>query len=352
MIEKRRRSIFINHSLNNLIPGLTGKSRKASFLILVTLVFITCQASASASARRGSVQTVRPVTTTGLQTFFQTLDYNWHDLEDGVPPLILENIPADLEKAGNATKKRTFFMSLLPMILLANREIAKEREEVLTILEKHDRRDSKAEDWARLEEISSRYGLRGRPIIDNRARKQLLRRVDKIPVSLVLAQAANESAWGTSRFAQLGKNLFGEWTFRPGTGIVPEDRPPGETYEVRKFSSLYESIRSYMNNLNRNEAYRDLRRTRAELRAAGQPVTGMALAEGLQNYSQRGEEYISDIQAMIRQNNLSRTASVSLRQPKKAVVARPGIHGSGFFSTRNRLIEKLKIASTIRGLNR
>jgi Bax protein len=153
----------------------------------------------------------------------------------------------------------------------------------------------------------------------------------------VLAQAANESAWGTSRFAQLGNNLFGEWTYTPGAGIIPEDRPPGASYEVRKFPSLYESIRSYMNNLNRNEAYLKLRETRESLRKEGKLVTGTSLAYGLSKYSQRGDEYISEIQVMIRQNQLARTNRAFLRKPKAEGITNTGDSGGGLFSTRNRL---------------
>lgn len=289
-----------------------------------------------------NTQTISPETTSGLQAFYQALNYDWMKFESGVPPFILESIPVDINKSvSSETKKQTFFMGLLPMILLANQEVKKDREDILRLLKRDKSGETKAGDQALLGEISKRYGLRGHPLTDHRARTQLLLRVDIIPPALVLAQAANESAWGTSRFAQLGNNLFGEWTFKPGTGIVPEGRPPGEIYEVRKFSSLYESIRGYMNNLNRNGAYRKLREIRAELRRSGQPVTGIALAKGLLKYSQRGAEYVREIQTMIRQNKLTRTNMTFLRQPKTEVLTSLSSAGSGLFSTRNRLIGHL-----------
>jgi len=279
----------------------------------------------------------------GLQAFFQTLDYDWTELENGVPPFILQGIPTDLKGSVSTTdKKLAFFMGLLPMILLANQEIAREREEVMQIMARHRVMETRPSDQDRLEEIMVHYGLRGHPLTDHRIRSRLLRRVDTIPPSLVLAQAANESAWGTSRFAQLGNNLFGEWTYSAGSGIVPEGRPEGETYEVRKFSSIYASIRSYMNNLNRNGAYAKLRQIRENLRSTNQSVTGIALAHGLQNYSQRGEEYISEIQAMIRHNKLSRANSASLRRPQVTErLTSISTAGSGLFSTRNRMIGHL-----------
>jgi Bax protein len=285
----------------------------------------------------------RPETTSGLQAFFQTLDYSWAQLENGVPPFILEGMPLDLnDSLSTSDKKMAFFMGLLPMILLANQEIARERQEVQQIMTRHRTLDSWPGDQQRLEEIMTRYGLRGNPLTDHRTRSRLLRRVDTIPPSLVLAQAANESAWGNSRFARVGNNLFGEWTYKTGSGMVPENRPPGETYEVRKFSSIFASIRSYMNNLNRNGAYSNLRKIRENLRKTNQKVSGIALAQGLENYSQRGAEYINEIQAMIRHNELSRVNSAFLRRPPVGdMLTTISTTGSGLFSTRNRMIGHL-----------
>lgn len=284
-------------------------------------------------------EAIKPDTTSGLRAFYQALDYNWTNIEEGVPPFILERIPEDInESVTTKVKKRSFFLGLLPMILMANREIASERAELQKILERHHSRQTQAGDRQRLNEISQRYGLRGHPLTDHRARTRLLERVDTIPPSLVLAQAANESAWGTSRFARMGNNIFGEWTFKPGTGIVPEGRPDGATYEVRKFKSIYESIRSYMNNLNRHSAYRKLRKIRAELRKDKQPVTGKALARGLERYSERGEEYVMEIQAMIHHNKLERVNTAKLRLPEREVLTSITTTGAGLFSSRNRII--------------
>jgi len=321
---------------------------RSSCLLLIPLFCCTSSfANPDLQIEPGNTQTIRAETTAGLQSFFQTLDYDWQQLETGVPPLILENFPYDIDDLDSTeAKKRTFFMGLLPMVLLANQEIEREREEILQILRRRHDEEVQPGDHERLNELMKRYGLRGHPLIDHRVRSRLLRRVDTIPPSLVLAQAANESSWGTSRFARLGNNLFGEWTYRPGTGIVPTDRPPGEIYEVRKFSSLFESIRSYMNNLNRNGAYRELRQVREELRKDNRPVTGMALAEGLRKYSQRGEEYIKEIRAMIRHNRLSQTNMASIRQPDTEDFTSLESSGSGLFSTRNRLIGHLALSGS------
>jgi len=313
---------------------------------LLALVFLFLFSGFSVQSRADSsmidleeIPSIRPETTNGLQAFFQALDYNWAELEEGVPPLILENIPDDIDRtASTKAKKHAFFMGLLPMILLANQEIEKERRDVQQILSRHRSSQIQEGDLERLDEILRRYGLLGHPLTDHRTRSRLMRRVDIIPPSLVLAQAANESAWGSSRFAQIGNNLFGEWTYKPGAGIVPAGRPEGATYEVRKFPNIYESIRSYMNNLNRNGAYLELREIREELRRSNQPVTGTALARGLAKYSQRGNDYIIEIQAMIRQNQLMRVNDTSLRISGDEIHTIIDTSGSGLFSSRSKII--------------
>jgi Bax protein len=129
-----------------------------------------------------------------------------------------------------------------------------------------------------------------------------LARVDTVPLSLVLAQAANESSWGQSRFAQEGNNLFGEWCFREGCGIVPEQRSAGKSHEVAAFDSVNASVRSYLHNLNTGRAYAALRKLRQQARAAGEAPKAMVLASGLARYSERGLAYVHEIKAMIRSN--------------------------------------------------
>lgn len=317
--------------------------RSSGLLTLYLLVALAClphaEVSAAEEVTAERIKSIRAETTSGLHAFFQDLDYKWTTFKNGVPPIILEKIPEDIDDSVNTkTKKQTFFMALLPMILLANQEISRERDEIRQILDRHETGASSRGDFKRISEIMKRYGLRGRPFTDHRVRRQLMKRVDTIPPALVLAQAANESAWGTSRFAKQGNNLFGEWTFKPGAGIVPAGRPDGEIYEVRVFNSIYQSIRSYMNNLNTHRAYGQLREIRANLRKAKKPVTGVALSAGLVNYSQRGEEYIKEINAMIRHNDLGKTNLAKLRQAQKDALTHSNSNGSGLFSTRNRLI--------------
>ncbi|MEJ2199493.1 MAG: glucosaminidase domain-containing protein [Desulfuromonadaceae bacterium] len=250
-----------------------------------------------------------------LETIFSRHNYDWGTLDEGVPSLFLKTLPQDLNKISQTKKKKTvFFLSLLPMVLRVNEDIEEQKRELQTILSRYDRQQSlTAFQQSRLAAIVADYRVSGDPLKDPRVRERLLKRVDIIPPSMVLAQAATESAYGTSRFARLGNNLFGEWTFVPGTGMVPQNRPEGMTHEVRTFPTIYASIASYMKNLNTHKAYRQLRELRARIRREGRPLQGIELAQGLLYYSQRGEAYIEEIQTIIRSNALHRVTSAMFR---------------------------------------
>jgi len=133
---------------------------------------------------------------------------------------------------------------------------------------------------------------------------RLLRRVDIIPSSLALAQAANESAWGTSRFAVEGNNFYGQWCYTEGCGIVPARRIAGENHEVKSFDSVFESVKAYIMNLNTFPNYQKLRDIRQQVRQGGRSIDGISLSEGLDTYSSRGDDYIFELQSMIYSNNL------------------------------------------------
>ncbi len=139
---------------------------------------------------------------------------------------------------------------------------------------------------------------------DKQAIDVLLSRVDIIPPAMVIAQAAIESGWGTSFFAQEGNNLFGEWCFKKGCGIVPSRRAASATHEVRRFDSIEDSINSYYRNINTNNAYRSLRDLRTKIRNNKEQFTGNALVAGLGKYCGRGDIYITEVRAMINSKKL------------------------------------------------
>lgn len=157
-------------------------------------------------------------------------------------------------------------------------------------------------DWVL--ELANTYEVDTETASDQTLVNELLLRVDVIPASLVLAQAANESAWGTSRFALEGNNIFGQWCYEEGCGIVPNRRIEGATHEVKSFDTIKASIEGYFLNINTHHLYADFRAERARLRQLGRTLDPYALVEGLERYSQRGENYIDEVQTMIQQNDL------------------------------------------------
>ena len=202
------------------------------------------------------------------------------------------------------TKKSEFFGFLLPMIRESNRAILNQRALLLTIrdlVENESALDPR--DKSVIGGLSSRYRVNPGNDLLNQI-DELLLKVDVVPESLVLAQAANESGWGTSRFARQANNLFGVWCFRPGCGLTPLSRDEGLTHEVARYDSISDSINAYIHTINTNPAYINLRQIRAETRVEAEVMNGQALAEGLVNYSARGTDYVKEIQQLIRVNNL------------------------------------------------
>ena len=198
-------------------------------------------------------------------------------------------------------KKNAFFSFLYPRIVLANSRILIERQYLETLSRSEALSDSEIS-W--LEKQAERLRVDEEPGSDEMFRR-LLSRLDVIPPSLILAQAANESAWGTSRFALRGNNLFGQWCFSQGCGMVPQSRGEGKTHEVASFASPYRSVTGYIQNLNRHPSYQLVRDLRHKARENGRFADGSTLAAGLISYSERGEEYISEIRSMISFNNLA-----------------------------------------------
>ncbi|OQY23337.1 MAG: hypothetical protein B6I37_05550 [Desulfobacteraceae bacterium 4572_35.2] len=294
-------------------------------IYLFTLLLCGCNIQDSTPAKLS--QTIKPTSYVQIQQLFDQLDYSWTTLDQGVPDITLHNFPADLSTVPNVKqKKHLFFLSLLPMVITQNEKVLQQRDQLKQLFAQYDKEQQLSvddKDW--IKRLMKEYRFSNDPLNNRTQRKQLLSRVDMIPTALVLAQAANESAYGTSRFAQQANNIFGEWTFIQGTGIVPKNRPVGETYEVKKFSSLNDSIQSYINNLNTHQAYSKLRASREMMRSNQQPLQAFYLAEGLLNYSTRRDAYVTEIQTMINYNQLSQLAQLKRRE-KSAFVADASIN--------------------------
>lgn len=217
-------------------------------------------------------------------------------------PQVLQRNDLDIDE-----RKRMFIDTALPLVVAEN-DVVKARRKAMRRLF-HDLEQGKAlgereQKW--LHRLAEVYEVDGDPVVDKETRALLRRRVDVIPADLALAQAANESGWGRSRFAHKGHNLFGLWTYETGKGLVPKLRANGKSHLVRKFDSLRESVAEYMHHLNTKGAYKEFRLIRAKLRSNGEPLDGIRLAQGLRRYSELGTEYVRRIRSLIRSNDLGR----------------------------------------------
>ena len=216
------------------------------------------------------------------------------------------NAPPDFKSYTDVVKKKhDFFNYMLPLIQHTNRATGAERDRLLAI---DSSTNLAAKERALVQQLAKKY----RVTIDSTAddvltqdvRAKLLVKIDSIPPSLILAQSANESAWGTSRFATQANNYFGIWCFTEGCGLTPKLRDEGLHHEVAYFESVQDGVNYYVRTINSHPAYRDLRAIRQEQRKRGNAVKGHDLAEGLMKYSERGIEYVQEIRAMIRYNKL------------------------------------------------
>ncbi len=252
---------------------------------------------------------IKPPSAEALENIFSSEDYSWPP-QDTVPPYAIENLPYGLATLDKEEKKTVFFRALLPIVLAENLRIWNQR---VFLLQQFGQGalDPQSDAGQEVVAIANQYRVAG-DLNDPTVRETLLNRVDIVPVALVLAQAAQESGWGTSRFALEGNNLFGIWTWDQNQGSVPVDRPGDANHLVRVYPNIQTSVRAYLHNINIGFAYVDFRNLRAQMRAAGKPLDAFQLAGALNRYSITGDVYIASIRTMIRGNDLSRLANLSL----------------------------------------
>ena len=211
--------------------------------------------------------------------------------------------PAAENPVSATGSKQAFISTLLPYIEKENRHLFVLRKDVESLFDKLDSGNSLGkQERKQIKELAKHYRVKVDPLTVEAAREELLRKIDIIPSSLSLAQAANESAWGQSRFAREANNLFGIWTYDKEKGLIPRNREQGKKHLVRIFDNVGESVRYYIHTLNSHPAYVGLRETREDLRTSGQTIDGHKLAAGLEKYSARGQQYIDTIRSMIRKN--------------------------------------------------
>ena len=220
-----------------------------------------------------------------------------------IPLKFARHIPAKhFELTGDA-QKQSFIKLVLPLILAANDELLQRREAVKASVQANDR--NKLDQWAVLYRIDSEH------FDDFELAERLLRRVDTIPVALALAQAAVESGWGTSRFAQQGNALFGQWAWTESAGMRPL-AASNERAVVRSFGSLLESVRAYMHNLNTHQNYKRFRDARYRLKPQTEAVKASRLAIYLDSYAEIGQAYVKKLLAVMSSNNFDQYAEAKL----------------------------------------
>ncbi len=209
-----------------------------------------------------------------------------------------------------AEKKRAFFNFLAPAIEKENARLLQLREKLLT-LAKQKTQGFTANEQAFIRKVAQQFRVKPNISIEQQL-DELIKRVDQVPEPLVLVQAANESAWGTSRFARIGLNFFGIWCYTPKCGMIPKGRTGNDKHEVAAFQSVEQAVQGYFYNLNTHPAYQTFRDIRAHLRAENQPLYPEILASGLLAYSERGEHYVVEIAKMIEQNQAFFPQTVTL----------------------------------------
>jgi len=232
-----------------------------------------------------------------IKQLFEDTNYSLKDVRKNklVKPIALTLLPQEIKMIENTKKRKEFFIQIvLPLIVKENSNIRIDRKTLFSVINKSN--NSVAEkQW--LEKKYKQYGVKSGDL------SSLKVRMDEIPISLAIAQAAKETGWGTSRFAQEGNALFGQWTWS-GEGLKPKDADADKGHKVMKFNVLQASVRAYQRNLNTHRTYREFRKARAELRDLNKPLDSLELSKYLNKYAETGNQYVEVLQKIIKQNNL------------------------------------------------
>ena len=252
-------------------------------------------------------------TTENLKKRFSGLGYSLEAIRDekiDVPRVFISALPADFGQIRETRRRKgLFFRTVLPLVLQVNEEIERDKDRLLQLRNQmHSKKKIDPLDRLWLLVLFERYKV---------ARydwSSLLFRLDVIPPSLALAQAAEESGWGSSRFVHQGNAIFGEWAVKGIKGMIPLRRDPGKSHRVKSFNTLLDSVRAYAKNLNTHRAYREFRNERSFQRKRGVRLQGLLLAKGLEKYSERGDRYVKTIMSIIKGNKLSRFDNVRLEK--------------------------------------
>ena len=245
-----------------------------------------------------------------IEQLFKDTDYNLKDVRKKklVKPIALSLLPKEMKMIESSTKKKNLFIKIiLPLILEENNRIKLDRKKLFSILNKNKNTNSEKK-WLNLK--FKQYGVMNKDL------STLKIRMDQIPVSLAIAQAAKETGWGTSRFAIEGNALFGQWTWS-GEGIKPAGADNDTSHKVMKFKILKSSVRAYQRNLNTHSSYKEFRMARAELRDNKMKLDSLILSNYLDSYAETGKQYVKILKQIIKQNNLTDFDDVKLLPTSK-----------------------------------
>jgi len=232
-----------------------------------------------------------------IKQLFEDAGYKLDDIRVNklVKPVALDSFPREIKMIENTKKRKELFLQIvLPLVLQENNNIKLDRKRLFSIINKSNNTELEKK-W--LNKKFKQYGIPSKDL------SILKIRMDEVPVSLALAQAAKETGWGTSRFAQEGNALFGQWTWS-GEGLKPKEAEEGEGHKVMKFSILQASVRAYQRNLNTHKTYKEFRIARAQLRDEGKELDSIILSQYLDKYAETGKEYVKILRKIIEQNNL------------------------------------------------
>ena len=249
---------------------------------------------------------------------FENLKYDLKKIRQGQPvkPIYLSQLPKDLDRLKNTKKKKdTFIKIVMPLILDENNKILENRKKLFKILSKSTNSMGEKR-W--LKRRFKEYEIKKGDITELKVR------MDIIPPSIAIAQAAIESGWGTSRFALEGNAMFGQWTWSKN-GIEPTDKSKNQDHKILKFSMLRSSVKAYKNNLNTHNGYKEFREKRAELRKNNKKISGLKLVNYLYNYAATGKEYTKSLKRTIDQNGLTDFDDATLMNSGKSLPARASL---------------------------
>lgn len=241
---------------------------------------------------------------------FEDLEYDLSEVRDEkkIKPIYFTRLPKDLDSIKNVQRKKDLFLQIvLPLVVAENEKIKFDRIKLKKILSSKMTTDK--------EKLWLRQKLRDYKVKKSDM-KELSLRMDIVPTSIALAQAAKESGWGTSRFALEGNAIFGQWTWN-GKGIEPLERSGEQTHKILKFPILRASVKAYITNLNTHNGYKDFRNKRLKLRKSNKRLKGLDLIHKLDNYAQTGKEYTIILEKIIRQNSLYDFENVEVQDNKK-----------------------------------